>query len=233
MKTGENNPSSLLSKREVARIREFHNRGKSNKWIAEEFEVTESTISKILNGKTWRPVPSADFKELPATLRTLQVLEQLPADKSIRKLEIAEIVNCSVGFIGNTLADLGKAGLVFQSKGYYRITGKGSRLLREDPTMIRFELEAATNLPSRFSISIDLSHFKHDAICKWVLNEVTDLELRHAKLFLPFVLLYMRTVGDKMPPLKFEEPMRYDHKLFETIHSILETLSQIEQSPTT
>lgn len=50
---GENHFASKIKNSDIPVIRKLHNEGKSNKYIADIFNVTHSNISKIIRGHTW------------------------------------------------------------------------------------------------------------------------------------------------------------------------------------
>lgn len=53
---GENNPKAKLTEKDIFQIHRLKNSGFSNKQIATNFDVTPTTISYILLGKTWTSV---------------------------------------------------------------------------------------------------------------------------------------------------------------------------------
>ncbi len=50
---GEQHPRSKLKEKDILRIREMRTHGLSHRKIAEEFNVTQATISYVLAGKMW------------------------------------------------------------------------------------------------------------------------------------------------------------------------------------
>ena len=58
---GESNPSAFLTAKHVRYIRKLWKTGKySHKALSDKFEVTVPTIFKIVNGYTWKEIPSRD-----------------------------------------------------------------------------------------------------------------------------------------------------------------------------
>lgn len=52
--SGENNPGAVLSNAQAANIRRLKARGMKQRDIAREFEVSEMTVSEIVNNKTYK-----------------------------------------------------------------------------------------------------------------------------------------------------------------------------------
>lgn len=53
---GEGNGRSKISKKDVLKIRKLHKKGLSQKQISQQFPITYSTISSIVNNKRWTHV---------------------------------------------------------------------------------------------------------------------------------------------------------------------------------
>lgn len=56
-KPGDTNAFAKLANSDIPKIRKLSQDGLSNQQIAERFHVSRSTISMIVNGKTWKSVP--------------------------------------------------------------------------------------------------------------------------------------------------------------------------------
>lgn len=56
VKQGEDHPKSKLNVEQVINIRKMNQQGKTNKYIAETYNMDRSTISRIVNRKIWKSI---------------------------------------------------------------------------------------------------------------------------------------------------------------------------------
>lgn len=53
---GENHPRSRMTAAKVIEVRDGYDHGLSQRWLAEKYGVSRSTVAQIVNRKTWRHV---------------------------------------------------------------------------------------------------------------------------------------------------------------------------------
>lgn len=59
---GENNGRAVLSQAQVTRIRKLAAAGAKHRALGRQFNVGKSTISRIVNGETWKSLPEVKEK---------------------------------------------------------------------------------------------------------------------------------------------------------------------------